>query len=62
MSDLQRQIAIIHGETEQTWEVSTALPTETEQGVILVQVPAETDPAAIRKLHEMIETMLDGTL
>ena len=57
MSDLATTIGLILGEPEHSWELTTALPTEEQQGVILLQVPPGTDRVAIRTLHEAIEQL-----
>ena len=57
MSDLATTIGLILGEPEHSWELTTSLPTEDTQGVILLQIPPGTDRRAIRNLHEAIEQM-----
>ncbi len=62
MSDLARTIEMIHGPTDSAWEITTDLPTEDTQGVILLQVPAGTPPSLVEQLHELIETSAEGIL
>ena len=62
MSDLSKTVAVCHGETDQSWELTTSLPTECEQGIILLQVAAGTDPVAIREIHRIIESTVEGVL
>ncbi len=60
MSDLSKTISLIHGYTDQSWELTTDLPTEERQGVILVQFHEGTEEQAVEELHRAIETMLEA--
>ena len=62
MSDLSDRIRTIHGETEQSWERTTSLPTEDDQGIILLQIAEGTHQDTVHEIHKIIESALEGIL
>ena len=62
MTDLARTIGLIHGDTEQAWELTTSLPTEDQQGILLIQIAEDTHPDTVREIHNIIESALEGIL
>ena len=62
MSDLSDRIRTIHGETEQSWELTTSLPTEDDQGIILLQIAEGTHQDTVREIHRLIESACEGIL
>lgn len=60
--DLRSNLRLTVGETEEEWEITTALATEYEQGVTIIRYAAGTSEETIQAIHKLIEQAAKGLL